>query len=122
MPADYLRRLGEAWWYVCRRFMRDRRLCRPYTWFLAPYFFEQMSYALAIHREGIPWSVLPSIYNFIPSAYAPDEDLGLLAGDSVVMVHAVSPVRSWLHKERDVECHPVLLPLFRRVREIAAAA
>jgi hypothetical protein len=117
IPGKELRKLGEAWRHVSGVFLRDIGLKRPYTFFFTHYFLDQICYAIAVHRAGIPWEVLPSAYNFIPVSERP-EDRALLPGQDVVMAHMVLPVRHWLDPQDARAPSADLEPLYRRVRRI----
>lgn len=120
VPGSQLRTLGNAWKHISSCFLRDISLHRPYTRFFIHYFLDQISYALALHREQIPWDILPGEYNLIPSAEAAADDLRLIREDRVVMAHMVSPIRHWLAPDTEVDCPEVVQPVYRQVRELVA--
>lgn len=121
-PGSSLPRFGRAWQQIASRFLRDMALCRPYTFFFNRYFLDQVCFALAMHREQLPWSILPAAYNFIPTEQAPAEDLALLERGEIVMAHMVSPVRHWLQHAEPAGVPGHLQGLCRRVREVALGA
>lgn len=125
IPGRYLPGIGDSWWYCCSRMMRDRRLGRPYQKFFAAHFIEQMCYALALHREQAPWSVLHSRYNYVPmdvTLNAARDDLDKVSPDEVVMVHLASPVRDWMSPQGPAAPHPAFLPILKQVREVVTEA
>ena len=117
IPGRYLRRLGQIWWSICSTFLRDARFRRPYLRLLMSWVAEQLSFALAVHREQIPWQPLPSAYNLIPIRDMPPEDTALVLRGNPVMLHLVHEVREWLSDDGEQDCPESCRPLFRRVRE-----
>ncbi len=118
IPGDHQHAFGEAWREVSTTWLRDVALRRPYTSFFTNHFTSQIAFALALQRAGIPWSVLPSAYNYIPSTDAAPEDMALLRGEQISMAHMVGPVRHWLDPKGEPQSPEVLAPLFRKVREV----
>lgn len=123
IPGRYLRGIGESWWFCCSRMMRDRRLGRPYQFFFAAHFIEQMCYALAVHREQAPWALLNSRYNYVPmdiTLRAAREDVDRIGPEEVVMVHLASPVRDWLSPDGPANPEAAFLPILKEVRAVVA--
>jgi hypothetical protein len=119
IPGASLRRFGRAWQEIATAILRDMTFYRPYTFFFNRYFLDQVCFALAVHREQMPWSVLPPTYNFIPTEQAPRDDLALLEEGGIVMAHMVSPVRHWLQRAEPADVPVHLQRLCRQVREVA---
>lgn len=117
IPSVHLDRLFAAWRQICASLVLDYRLRRPYTQFFYPFWLEQTSYALAIHREQIPWELLPSVYNYIPLEFTPEQDKRIPA-EEVVLLHAVSPVRTWIGRDEPAPAAAEYRPLLERVREV----
>jgi hypothetical protein len=119
IPGGELARLGQAWKEIACTFLRDMALYRPYTLFFNRYFLDQVCFALAVHREQLPWSVLPLPYNFIPTEAPSPALLAHLEREEIVMAHMVSPVRHWLRPEEPADVPEHLRALCRRVRDVA---
>lgn len=103
VPGPFLERLGQTWQRICSRLYRDNRFYRPYTFLFNSYYFEMLSYALALHAADIPWSPLPATHNFMPVPFCPAEDRFCDQAE-VTMLHLVREVRYWLDlntSERD---------------------
>jgi hypothetical protein len=118
MPGKHARVFGETWQHVSSRWLGDVALKRPYTFLFTNHFTSQIAFALALHRERIPWEILPSTHNFLPIDIAPAADRELLAGDAITMAHMVGPVRHWLDPKNGREPQADLIPLYRSVREV----
>ena len=121
-PGKYLRDLGDACWHICSTLLHDFTQRRKlYTLAFAPYFFEQMSFALGLHRQGYPWGVLPSEYNYIPVPFVPDSDRRI-PSSQIRVVHLVNPVRHWLAanpgQEAVNQVDPRRIHIYREVRAI----
>lgn len=119
LPGAYLERFGQAWQEIASCFLRDMAFWRPYTFFFNRYFLDQVCFALAVHREQMPWSVLPSTYNFIPTEQLSGDDLEHLDRGDIVMAHMVSPVRHWLRTGEPEDVPQHLRSLCREVRKVA---
>lgn len=118
VPGRVLDSLGEAWWHVSKTLLRDHRFRRPYTSLFTPYFYEQMSLAIGLHRAEIPFSLMQSIYNYLPLFDSiPTEDRNVVA-DDVVIGHMVLPVRSWIDPEDSKVENGNMPELLSKVRAI----
>lgn len=122
IPGKYLASLGAAWERVACTLLRDISWRRPYTALFTHYFLDQICFALAMHREAVPWRTLPPGYNLIPRDPLPRDEADLIARREVVLAHMVSPVRHWLSPEKSGEVGPTLRPLFQQVRAVVESA
>lgn len=118
IPGGYLQQLGLAWRNICAVWVRDVKLHRPYTYLFNNWSVSQITYAMALHAAGLPWEILPSRYNLMPSSEASEEDLLLVERNDVVLAHMVRPIRDWLEPECAAEPEERVVPVFRRVREV----
>lgn len=117
VPGKYQVALGETWRYVSSKMVRYTRWRHPLSFFFVKYFLEQMAFALALHREDLPWQLLPPNYNLIPIDVLPDEAETLRSGN-IVIAHMVSGIRSWLSQEEvATEVEPEVYELRAKVRE-----
>jgi hypothetical protein len=119
VPGRHLRSLGEAWWHTCSCILNDARFRRPYTKLFIPHFYEQMSYAIGLHRAGIPWRELPAEFNLLPTDLAAPADHEIT---DPTIVHLVSPVRHWLSPNAPGPDPEIFVPIYRQVRELALEA
>lgn len=91
LPGSLLQRFTQKWWEICSQLLRDREARKIYPFFFTFYFYEQLSFSLALQSLELPFENISEEYNFIPIS----DDLGSTESGYPTICHLVSGVRSW---------------------------